>query len=227
MELRRSVKMGEMFVDDDDDAKGKCDPYPAIIASRLAVLHHRSDPSHLIIYRSTRPSSCDTYHLSFSFSTKMSAQQYFNGQSGQKGYQEMNNGGYNNYGQQQQQQQQPYYAPPFQGYPQNGQQYMPPLNNSVPPVTAMHSSQPYAEPQYAANMNADIAGKANPAQAEHRFKPKKKLNDPVFLILFLAVFAGMIVVAALAIRQFVKYNGGNGGFGDGGQGGTGISTSLN
>lgn len=159
----------------------------------------------------------------------MSAAQYYNGQSGQKGYQEMpNGGGYNNYGQQQQQGQQ-YYAPPPppQNYPQNGQQYMPPNNNSVPPVAAMHSSQPYAEPQYAANMNPDIAGKANPAQAEGRFKPKKKLNDPIFLILFLAVFAGMVVVAALAIRQFVKYNGGDGGFGDGSEGGTGISTSLN
>ena len=174
----------------------------------------------------------------------MSAAEYYNGQSGQKGYQEMNNsndrgynGGYNNnngpsypdpnnYGQQQQQQ--PYYAPPQQAYPQQqqaGQQYMPP--NSVPPVAAMHSSQPYAEPQYAANMNPDIGGKANPAQAEHRFKPKKKINDPIFLILFIATFAGMIVVAALAIRQFVKYNGGNGGFGDNGEGGTGISTSLN
>ena len=75
--------------------------------------------------------------------------------------------------------------------------------------------------------NPDIAGKANPAQAEHRFKPKKKINDPIFLVLFIATFAGMIVVAALAIRQFVKYNGGNGGFGDNGEGGTGISTSLN
>lgn len=169
----------------------------------------------------------------------MSAQEYYSGHSGagQRGYQEMPNNGYNNnngtmypdpnqYGGQGQQQ--PYYAPPPQQYPQQnqpGQQYMPPSN--VPPVVSMQSSQPYAEPQYQANMNPDITKHANPAQAEHRFKPKKKLNDPIFLVLFVAVFAGMIVVAALAIRQFVKYNGGSGGFGDRGQGGTGISTSLN
>lgn len=125
--------------------------------------------------------------------------------------------------------QQPQYAPPPQEYNQNN-------NNQAyaPPPPKMQSSAPYAEPQYsnAPNgnynpNNTDLSGKANPSAAPARFTPKRKLNDPIFLVLFLAVFAGFVVVAALAIRQFVKYNGGNGGFGDSSQGGTGISTSLN
>ena len=99
----------------------------------------------------------------------------------------------------------------------------------------MQSSAPYAEPQYPNPTNngtynpnnQDLSGKANPTASPSRFTPKRKLNDPIFLVLFVAVFAGFVVVAALAIRQFVIYNGGDGGFGDSNQGGTGISTSLN
>jgi hypothetical protein len=158
----------------------------------------------------------------------MSAQEYYSGQKGApNAYQQMHGSNntsvdYSNnnaaYGQPPPQAQ--YAPPPTQYMPQQQQQ-----QQYAPPPT-MNTSAPYAEPQYQAPNGEDLSGKANPARAEGRFKPKKKLNDPIFLILFIAVFAGFIVVSALAIRQFIKYNGGGGGFGDNGQGGTGISTSL-
>ena len=129
--------------------------------------------------------------------------------------------------------QQPQYAPPPQGYSQNHNNNNHP-QTYTPPPPKMQSSAPYAEPQYVNPPNGtynpnnqDLSGKANPSASPARFTPKRKLNDPIFLVLFVAVFAGFVVVAALAIRQFVIYNGGDGGFGDSNQGGTGISTSLN
>lgn len=96
----------------------------------------------------------------------------------------------------------------------------------------MPPSQPYVEPNNSDQqpLYASAANPQHPVQNENtgqRFKVKKRINDPFFLVFFLATFAGFVVVSALSIRQFVKYSGGSGGLGNDGQGGTGIATSLN
>ncbi|PSS37822.1 hypothetical protein PHLCEN_2v290 [Hermanssonia centrifuga] len=57
-----------------------------------------------------------------------------------------------------------------------------------------------------------------------RFAPKKRINDPIFLVLFILQFAGFVVVSALAISEWVK----DGGLGGGvGTGHSGSSVTLN
>lgn len=150
----------------------------------------------------------------------MSAQQFYSGQPGPDQYQyqqqpppqawgnhNVNSNGYEQY-------------PP----PQGGG-YQPPSH--APPPPQMTSSEPYAEPQHYAPPKHDPSGMAAPQMADARFTTKKRVNDIIPLILFVGVFCGMIVVAGISIRQFVKYNGGGGGFGKSWQGGTGVTTSLN
>ena len=48
-----------------------------------------------------------------------------------------------------------------------------------------------------------------------RFQPKKRLNDPIFLVLFIASFAGFVVLSAISIKTFIDQNGLGGGFGTG------------
>ncbi|KAI5449166.1 putative choline transporter, variant 2 [Naganishia albida] len=102
----------------------------------------------------------------------------------------------------QQYQQQPYPQPPYAA-----QQYAPP---SMPPTA------PYAEPQgfsnTAPNGGQFVVSDGNEKTGQ-RFKPKKRFNDPLFAIAFVAVFAGFVALSAITIRQFVRYNGAGGGFG--------------
>lgn len=57
-----------------------------------------------------------------------------------------------------------------------------------------------------------------------RFRPKKRINDPVFLILFIAQLAGMGVLAGIVISDYIKEGGLGGGIGSGD---TGNSVTLN
>jgi len=57
-----------------------------------------------------------------------------------------------------------------------------------------------------------------------RFKPKKRINDPFFLIFFVLQFAAFVVLSALAISEWVKDGGLGGGIGGGD---TGNSVTLN
>ncbi|RPD78068.1 DUF580-domain-containing protein [Lentinus tigrinus ALCF2SS1-7] len=58
-----------------------------------------------------------------------------------------------------------------------------------------------------------------------RFKPKKRINDPIFLILFIAQLAGFIVISVITLS---KFTGDAGGLGGGvGSDGTGSSITLN
>ncbi|KAI0745667.1 plasma-membrane choline transporter-domain-containing protein [Earliella scabrosa] len=60
--------------------------------------------------------------------------------------------------------------------------------------------------------------------AGERFKPKKRINDPIFLALFIAQFIGFIIVSIITISKF----GDAGGLGGGvGKGATGGSVTLN
>ncbi len=134
-----------------------------------------------------------------------------------------------NYGQQQQGYPQQYPPPPGppQGYPNQQGPYNP------------GQSQPYAQPYQA----PENGYKSEKGTGEYeRFKPKKRINDPIFLVLFLAQvcrlcpnvacrrkltvslqFAGFVVVSAIAIKAWI----GQGGLG-GGVGGkaTGSSVTL-
>ncbi|WWD02756.1 protein PNS1 [Kwoniella europaea PYCC6329] len=172
----------------------------------------------------------------------MSAQQFYQG-GNNNGYPDQ--GGYqtNNYNQQ--------YAPPPPpqgynqggGYPQQQQQYQSPQNQGQGQY-GMKPSQPYAPPQpppqqqgYGDNSYHPESG-GPPAYADtapfsqanektgQRLNPKKRLNDPIFLVLFLAALAGFAVVSGIAIKSFVEVGGLGGGFGNGSQGGTGSSVTL-
>ncbi|ORY21903.1 plasma-membrane choline transporter-domain-containing protein [Naematelia encephala] len=125
------------------------------------------------------------------------------------------------------------------GYPQSPQQtYQPPPTQ--PNNYGMNPSQPYVQvpndpyPPNNGNPENGAGGKwgdtapfsQQTEKTGQRLNPRKRLNDPIFLILFLAAIAGFAVVSALAIKTFISVNGLGGGFGDGSQGGTGSSATL-
>ncbi|KZT21437.1 DUF580-domain-containing protein [Neolentinus lepideus HHB14362 ss-1] len=89
------------------------------------------------------------------------------------------------------------------------------------PVYEPGPSPPYAQtqgfaPQY---VNGD---NKSPYEGD-RFKPKKRINDPIFLVLFVAVFAGFCVLSGIAISQWIKDGGLGGGLG---RGSTGTAVTL-
>lgn len=172
----------------------------------------------------------------------MSAAQYFNQQQPQQNYQEpYSQEQQRGYGQQQEQQQ-PQYGNQYGGqggYPQQPQQaYAPPPSNGN---YGMKPSQPYAPPSnppppqnggYAENAGQNGFSDTAPfSQATEktgeRFRPKKRLNDPIFLVLFIVAVAGFAVLSGIAINGFISVNGLGGGFGDSQQGGTGSAITLN
>lgn len=172
----------------------------------------------------------------------MSAQQYYqnngppppNGYNGQGGYQQNYpppppQNGYNGQG-------------AYQNYqPQNGQygdykqqqQYSTP-SGPPPGNYGMQPSAPYAPPNTGmdeSQMEHHKMGDTAPfsqasEQTGARFRPKKRLNDPIFLVLFIVSFVGFVVLSAISITTFVKTNGLGGGFG-GGAGRTGSAVTLN
>jgi hypothetical protein len=166
----------------------------------------------------------------------MSAAQYYNSQEPQQNYQPP-------YQPPQQQQQQQYgqsYQPQQYG---NYEQQQPKQGGYVPPPGPppngnynMKPSQPYAQAQppnggYAENGGGNMYGDTAPfSQANEktgaRFSPKKRLNDPIPLVLFIATIAGWAVVSGIAIKSFVDVNGLGGGFGKASQGGTGTAITL-
>ncbi|WVQ82442.1 protein PNS1 [Cryptococcus sp. DSM 104549] len=132
------------------------------------------------------------------------------------------------------------YAPPSgppqgQGQYQQQQQYAPPQgqppNNGNGQNYNMKGSQPYA------SANPETAGappnyqdtapfsQANEKTGQ-RLNPRKRINDIIPLILFIASVAGFVVVSAIAISSFVKVGGLGGGFGSSASGRTGSSVTL-
>lgn len=164
----------------------------------------------------------------------MSAAQYYNQQQPQQNYQPP-------YGQDDR---------GYEGYQQPQNNYAAPQAPPPPPQQqgntnwGMKPSQPYAPPPtngqqggYNANGNPEygngtgFSDTAPFSQATEktgaRFKPKSRLNDPIFLVLYIANLAGFAVLSGIAISTFISENGLGGGFGDGSQGGTGSSVTLN
>lgn len=58
-----------------------------------------------------------------------------------------------------------------------------------------------------------------------RFTPKKRIHDPIFLVLFIAQFVGFVIISAIVLSDWVKHGGLGGGVG--GDGNTGTSVTLN
>lgn len=121
-------------------------------------------------------------------------------------------------------------------YPQqpsyNQNQYAPPPNAPPPqPNYGMKPSAPYA----ATPNNAEFQPQEVPDQAPFsqqtektgpRMAPKARLNDPIFLVLYIASVAGFAVLSGIAIKSFVSVNGLGGGVGNAVQGGTGTAVTL-
>ncbi|KAK8864189.1 protein PNS1 [Kwoniella newhampshirensis] len=174
----------------------------------------------------------------------MSAAQYYQG-GNDNGYPQQQTGGYPQqpaqaYGQDRQQ---TAYAPPpgppygqqqQQPYGQQQQGYAPPPGGPPPQPTnyGMKPSQPYAatNPETNGQPNYQYQDTAPFSQADEktgqRLNPRKRLNDPIPLALFIAAIAGWAVVSAIAIKSFVDVNGLGGGFGSSGIGRTGTSVTL-
>ncbi|KAF9049737.1 plasma-membrane choline transporter-domain-containing protein [Panaeolus papilionaceus] len=92
-------------------------------------------------------------------------------------------------------------------------------------------SAPYPGPtpgyaqQYYPPQQANYGDVKDPYEGE-RFKPKKRINDPIFLILFVLQFVGFAVLSAIALKTWVSSGGLGGGLGKpGGQ--TGAAVTLN
>lgn len=144
---------------------------------------------------------------------------------------------------------QSYFNGPQQGY-NDPKQYAPIAPNGAPPNGngngagnwEMKPSQPYAlQPSYPPPQSGPYDpegaterkwGDSAPfsQQTENtgqRLNPKSRLNDPIFLILFLVNLGGWAAVSAIAIKSFIAADGLGGGFGSSTQGGTGSGITLN
>lgn len=130
-------------------------------------------------------------------------------------------GAYNNYNPAPQGQAAGYYAAPptgqapyYGGAPQTQPQgyYAPPPSGPPPPMGQ------YQEPAMGGEKVAD--------NSNGRFKPKRKIRDPIPLILFIITVLGFAALSGIVLNNYSKYNGLGGGFGNASQGGTGTSITL-
>jgi hypothetical protein len=128
-----------------------------------------------------------------------------------------------------------HYAPPTsEPPPHQGNHYAPPTSAPPPPQPnyGMKPSQPYAPTQENAEFQPQhVPDQAPFSQADEktgpRMAPKARLNDPIFLVLYIASVAGFAVLSGIAIKTFVDLNGLGGGVGNARQGGTGTAVTLN
>jgi hypothetical protein len=100
-------------------------------------------------------------------------------------------------------------APP-QGYPQS----------SAAPYPGPTPN--YGQPTYVPPPPQD----SKESYQADRFKPKQKINDPIFLVLFVLQFLGFVALSAIAIHSWVLDGGLGGGLGKSG-GSSGTSITLN
>ncbi|KAL4254261.1 Protein PNS1 [Abortiporus biennis] len=120
-------------------------------------------------------------------------------------------------------------ANPWDGAAKDQWGNQPQYNNNYQPAYAPGPTPQYAPPSghpppNQTNFNGEYAPEKSPYEGD-RFKPKKRINDPLFLIFFIAQFAGFVVVSALAISEWVKQGGLGGSIGGGDH--TGNSVTLN
>ncbi|ESK97172.1 integral to plasma membrane protein [Moniliophthora roreri MCA 2997] len=85
--------------------------------------------------------------------------------------------------------------------------------------------QSYAPPP-AQNYGGYSGGDVKDPYANDRFKPKKSVNDPIFLVLFILQFLGFAALSGISINSWIKSGGLGGGLGRSG-GRTGTAVTLN
>ncbi|EMD37617.1 hypothetical protein CERSUDRAFT_114269 [Gelatoporia subvermispora B] len=89
-------------------------------------------------------------------------------------------------------------------------------HGSYQPVYGPGPTPNYAE-QYAPPIQSEYRGgyaeQKSPYEND-RFRPKKRLNDPIFLILFIAQLVGMGILAGIVISDYIKKGGLGGGLGE-------------
>ncbi|KAI0253996.1 plasma-membrane choline transporter-domain-containing protein [Lactifluus subvellereus] len=86
-----------------------------------------------------------------------------------------------------------------------------------------HRDQWGAQPVYVSEPQPMQAYKEGTPYDGDRFRPKTRIKDPIFLIIFLAQFAGFCVVSALALSTWISQGGLGGGLG---RDSTGTSVTL-
>lgn len=107
--------------------------------------------------------------------------------------------------------------PPPHGAPHDGGQSYPPPSSGTPGDAEYGGGNKYGD-------TAPFSQATEKTGA--RFRPKNRLKDPIFLVLFIAAVAGWAVLSAIALRSFTSVDGLGGGFGNSMQGGTGTSITL-
>ncbi|KAF8893351.1 plasma-membrane choline transporter-domain-containing protein [Infundibulicybe gibba] len=121
--------------------------------------------------------------------------------------------------------QQPPYQQQYQQPPYHQQQQQP-----YPPYAAAPHPGPtpaYANsgPQWQQSPPQEYNDVKSPYEGD-RFKPKKKLNDPIFLALFVLQFIGFVVLSGIALASYASTGGRGGGLGKPGAK-TGATVTLN
>ncbi|KAI0769458.1 DUF580-domain-containing protein [Trametes elegans] len=102
--------------------------------------------------------------------------------------------------------------------------YAPVYGAPQPGPAPVYAEAPYAPPPQPAYGQGGYGGDAKSPYEGERFKPKKRINDPIFLVLFIAQLVGFAIISAITISKFVKSDGLGGGAGSGN---TGNSVTLN
>ncbi|RSH94165.1 Protein pns1 [Saitozyma podzolica] len=103
---------------------------------------------------------------------------------------------------------------------------MNPLVQCAPPAQARNSRQGNAESQEPTGYPDTAPFSQANEKTGARFSPRKRLNDPIFLVLFIVSVVGFAVVSGLAINTFIQLNGLGGGFGSSSSGQTGNDVTL-
>ncbi|EJF65249.1 hypothetical protein DICSQDRAFT_159440 [Dichomitus squalens LYAD-421 SS1] len=106
-----------------------------------------------------------------------------------------------------------------------------PIGTPAPGPAPYYAENPYAPPQpgqygygHGQGPNQGYSGDTKSPYEGERFKPKKRINDPIFLILFIAQLVGFVVISVVTVSKF----GNAGGLGGGvGSDNTGKSVTLN
>jgi hypothetical protein len=103
---------------------------------------------------------------------------------------------------------------------------MNPLVQYAPPGQAPNSSQGNAESQEPTGYPDTAPFSQANEKTGARFSPRNRLNDPIFLVLFIVSVVGFAIVSGLAISTFIQVNGLGGGFGSSSSGQTGNDVTL-
>ncbi|KAI0332325.1 DUF580-domain-containing protein [Cubamyces sp. BRFM 1775] len=104
--------------------------------------------------------------------------------------------------------------------PGSPHQYQPVYGAPEPGPAPVYAPTTYAppppQPPYG---GGGYGGDTKSPYEGERFKPKKRINDPIFLILFIAQLVGFIIISVITLSKFGNAGGLGGGVGSDGTGG--------